>query len=344
MGTIDVSYSPEEIKEFATRDMVLSAQISPSSTNSDNRCHLSTTRMDGSWYARVHMIMCNCLNRYANDGNRKIGLINGVLDDGSFNLSILGDGHIQMGYRGTSTLFGVSSYLPLVQLDIQTRMIDASNSQFAWSRYYEPAIANRISGFAFINYSNHSQPAQGINQETAIMYTPQWQILANVSNKEYSENLLRVHGKINSSAITSWNQNLQLTRSKYTTLVIGDATRQFTYTNSDSLWCKNGYRNIGGALYAIASDNAVLHQSLNGFSIITDDVSTYQLDLAEVTTGTYAAHYIPFNLILTRNEQEALRYLNTGILPSDAFIYPFDVDNIPTNTSGEDPDSGGGGY
>ena len=347
MAKIDVTYTPEEIREYATRDFVISSQITPvtniASSPSDNYCYLQTRRMDSALYAEIRTQMCNCLNRYANDGNRKIGLIIGILDDGSFNLAILGDGQVQMGYRGASTMFGVCSDFPLQQLDNQTHMIDAGSSQFGWSRTYMPAVANKISGFAFIDYPTSPSSDRGIEQDTAIMYTPQWQILSGITNKAYSENLLRVHGKINSSAITTWNQRLQLTRSKFTTLVIGDATRQFTYTNSDSLWCKNGYRNIGGALYAIASENALLHQTLNGLSIISDDVSSYRLDLAEVTTGTYAAHYIPFNLILTRNEQEALRYLDTGELPSDAFIYPFDVDNIPTNTSGEDPDSGGGG-
>lgn len=347
MAKIDVTYTPEEIREYATRDLVISAQASPrfgsgGTSKTDNYCNFVVGRLDGDLYCKTKMKMSNVLNRYLNDGNKKIGLIRGILDDGSFCISILGTGKIKMGYRGTSTEISVACTFPLTQLDNTTYVIDSSDNHFVWGRTFETHVAREDRGTALINFSTNTQTGS-ITEPTAINYAPQWQILANVSENYHTEPLLMRYGKINSSSITSYNANLQLTTSKDTTLIIGDLYAQSQFTTVQSLYCKNGFRNIGGAIYAICSDNATLHDALNGFAIISDTPTDYHLDLAEVTTGTYAAHYIPFNLILTRNEQDALRYLDTGELPSDAFIYPFDVDNIPTNTSGEDPDSGGGG-
>lgn len=39
---------------------------------------------------------------------------------------------------------------------------------------------------------------------------------------------------------------------------------------------------------------------------------------------------IPFNIILTENEEFALQYLSHGTVPPDAFLYPLDWDNLPS--------------
>lgn len=54
----------------------------------------------------------------------------------------------------------------------------------------------------------------------------------------------------------------------------------------------------------------------------------------------YNRHLCPYNLLLTKSKSQALRYISDGTLPSDVFLYPFDVDNIPqaetTPDDGED--------
>ena len=53
-----------------------------------------------------------------------------------------------------------------------------------------------------------------------------------------------------------------------------------------------------------------------------------------------------FNLLLTENETQALEYLNSGTLPSDAFLYPLDFENLPKyqpQTPGQDDDDDDGG-
>ena len=346
MSKIDVTYTPEEIHEFATRDMVISAQKYPfmeTESSNDNFAGLGGFTMDGKYYAGVTIRMDNDMTRYANDGNRKIGLINGILDDGSFCISILGDGHIQLGYRFVNTRFSLDCTYDLTRV-VDKYIIDTSDNQYIWVTLFNRKSANRNRASCMVN---STVGEYGINQSDAIMYQPQWQPASSVPAYVKStmiEDFLRTYGKIGGTAIQAYNSNIQLTRSKDSSLRIGDLYAQYSFTNTNSVWCNNGYKNIGGALYAIGSDYATLCNSLNGYAIEHDPPTTFHMDLAEKTTGTYACHYIPFNLILTRNEQEALNYLDTGVLPSDAFIYPFDVDTIPTNSSGEDPgDDGGGG-
>lgn len=348
MAKIDTVYTPEEIREYATKDMVISAQKYPflegsaAVSTEDNYTRLGVFRMDGNYYAGVTIKMSNDINRYANNGSRKVGLINGILDDGSFCISILGDGNIQMGYRFVNTRFMLNCAFDLTQLD-DKYIIDSSPNTYVWATTHSSKVKHQNRGSCMINGQNGES---GIAQADAIMYQPQWQPSSSQTTYvkgSMIETFLRKYGKIGGTSINNWNTNIQLTRSKDSSLRIGDLYAQHSFINTNSLWCNNGYKNIGGALYAIGSDYSTLCNSLNGYAINQTDIAGYQLDLAEKTTGTYACHYIPFNLILTRNEQEALRYLDTGELPSDAFIYPYDVDNIPTNTSGEDPDGGGGG-
>lgn len=349
MAKIDTVYTPEEIREYATRDMVISAEKYPFTYNesrnseSDNKCNLLCSTEAGSYYVYTLMQFNNMLNRYRNDGQRKIGLINGVLDDGSLCVSILGDGGIQMGYQFVNTRVSVNAQFDVTTTPPDTHIIDTSTSTYRWGGTYNSYTKNVIKACALVN---GTVSGAGLSESDAINYRPSWQPVASQTTyvKEVMcENFLMDFGKYNGAKINGYGGTLSLKRSKDTTLKIGDLYAQYRYTNTSSTWCKNGYRNIGGALYSICSGYALLFKSLNAFAIIQDDPYGYKLDLAEVTTGTYACHYIPFNLILTRNEQEALRYLDTGELPSDAFIYPYDVDNIPTNTSGEDPDGGGGG-
>lgn len=347
MAKIDTSYTPEEIREYATRDMVISAQKYPflegsaAVSSEDNYARLGVFTMSGNNYAGVTIHMNNDINRYANDGSRKIGLINGILDDGSLCISILGDGNIQLGYRFANTRLSIDCTFDLTQL-VDKYIIDATNT-YVWAETYNTKVADQNRASCMVN----GQIGQiGMSQADAIQYQPQWQFSSSETSyvkSQMIETFLRTYGKISGVSISNWNSNIQLTRSKDSTLRIGDLYAQYTYTISSSIWCNNGYKNIGGALYSIGSDYSTLCNSLNGVAIEQDPPTTFSMDLAEVTTGTYACHYIPFNLILTRNEQEALRYLDTGELPSDAFIYPYNVDNIPTNTSGEDPDGGGGG-
>lgn len=58
----------------------------------------------------------------------------------------------------------------------------------------------------------------------------------------------------------------------------------------------------------------------------------------------YAQYYKLFNIPLTRSKAQALRYIESDVLPDDVFLYPFDfetlpmTDGIPPTGSGDTPD------
>lgn len=56
----------------------------------------------------------------------------------------------------------------------------------------------------------------------------------------------------------------------------------------------------------------------------------------EIHNMNYLA--IPYNLILTENLSGAVSYINTGVLPPDAFLYPLDWENLPTWEPNDTPD------
>ena len=53
----------------------------------------------------------------------------------------------------------------------------------------------------------------------------------------------------------------------------------------------------------------------------------------------YSQYYKMFNMPLTYSYTDALNYINTGALPSDVFLYPFDLNDLPT-TDGKPPEGG----
>lgn len=65
--------------------------------------------------------------------------------------------------------------------------------------------------------------------------------------------------------------------------------------------------------------------------------NTYTVDIGDIITSTNLVA-TPYNIILTRNLSLAQAYLSDGILPSDAFLYPLDWDELPRFTPDDDPD------
>lgn len=86
---------------------------------------------------------------------------------------------------------------------------------------------------------------------------------------------------------------------------------------------------MAGNLY-----NYLTSVSMRSIELCPDsfDSDTYIDDFYKVTglpCVTVNMSNLPCNMILTRNLQYALNYLDNGTLPPDAFLYPLDWDNLP---------------
>lgn len=97
--------------------------------------------------------------------------------------------------------------------------------------------------------------------------------------------------------------------------------------------------NIDGNLYLLLYDMAKFI-AVNNNSLLTydsfGDEATRQTNPGGCSDvyGTYAGMWKPYNLILTESMEEGRRYVIDGTLPSDAWLYPLDEDDLNA-TDGE---------
>lgn len=134
-----------------------------------------------------------------------------------------------------------------------------------------------------------------------------------------------------------------LTNSKTNTLVFGDnPITDLVYVTE---WYQgNPLAYLGGDLMFVMNE---MSQAFNGLcpEIFNDGTAFTNFDVkGGIGIHSYNGVALPFNLILTENETQAIRYLDTGVLPSDAFLYPLDWDNMPLfnpNVPDDDDDDGG---
>lgn len=136
----------------------------------------------------------------------------------------------------------------------------------------------------------------------------------------------------------------QLTTDKSTTAIFGDGF-EITLPNMfhvSNAWLNDPLYLIAGNLFEFVSYEVSFdfYSMCPGRFLSYDEFADY-----ENATGTilFDTNYtsIPYNIILTENENEALAYLNNGTIPSDAFLFPLDWTNFPHYSAPDDDGSDG---
>lgn len=282
------------------------------------------------------------INAYHNDEERRIGYIAGVNSDGSFNMYILGHGSFPLlpekrcystiGY----TINGDTHFGPLPnQYMMPDELVDFGAYNWGDSQ-------NRTrSAWLYPGAQTTSIPFMD-----SFAYEPAWYTGSGISG--YSSSFVHCAQKGNDYVITTGGVELpdtSLTDSPATTIHLGVPLDTVYFQNSQSGYYF-GDKNIGGDVYdlmnSITTTSAKACANLD-VSLCYNEITTtgpagtlrhYLQSIYQPFAGSMAYHYTPYNLILTYKLNEALDYLETGELPSDAFIYPFDVDNIPVNVTG----------
>ena len=127
-----------------------------------------------------------------------------------------------------------------------------------------------------------------------------------------------------------------LTNDKNNTMVFGKILDLYDYYTYPTVCMENPLNLLGGNLYNAMSTMVYYEETIipERLPANTDWAITH----FEYPQGTPINRTnmtaLPFNLILTRSEMEAKNYLTTGALPSDAFLYPLDWDNLPRYDEG----------
>jgi len=135
-------------------------------------------------------------------------------------------------------------------------------------------------------------------------------------------------------------QAYTLTHDKHNTMVVGtilDVQDAYPYLN---ILKDDPLRLLGGDLYS-----AMGILNFNGESGVPvripqgtdfDSLKFSFLDVTNLNRTNLTS--IPYNIILTENEQYAQAYLSNGTLPPDAFLFPLDWDDLPRYNPEDDPD------
>lgn len=344
MSKTEETLSGEQIREWATKDLVITSLGRFHSGQSftagkfDTGIERTAIEIYGARTSDRFQIVCNfpvSITRHANDQQRRIGYITGVNDDGSFNLYILGSGVIN-----THPTHFVQTVGQIV-VQNELRILPPS------SDYYFPEHPSDFLPYLFnetvrdgeMAYAYPNNSSSSISAEQAFSYTPTWVEYDISGSSAVLTNCVYTEGSRHNVG------EIQLTDDIDDTMQLGKPMEGYFWQQSQSGYFY-GDKNIGGDLFDLLASMSqsivtsvantptsaafsTLETTGAGGTVDTPILNTYQ-----PWDGFMAYHYIPYNLILTYNLDEAKRYVETGELPSDAFLYPFDVDNIPINETG----------
>ena len=306
--------------------------------------------------------------------NRAVGLILGENDDGSYKIAVLGSDSIQWAQdsdgdtdtvRGTYVEYKINTNAEEIQED------DKYN--FAGLMTYSESTQQG-------SYTNGELRQYDI-QEEINNFVPfdevvDFKLKFKHPNRYHQFNTFistGVYRGVKFIDMSGENNRFDLSTNKNNTLVLGNPISEIitnlaynshcfmydTYNSIFDAWEGNWYEMLSNIYSIILMQSGQKPASVisegNRTNLYTRADASASPKLAGYEGATHAFNFTPFNLILTRNESQALAYLANGTLPSDAFLYPLDWENLPRTDgtpssdqqdpdykppSGEDGDSG----
>jgi len=317
----NTEYTDEQIKKFASRDMVIAWGGGPFVSRYEYLTQwFSDETIGGAYYGitgdrtTARFGMSKTFHRYPHE-NRMVGIIDNVNTDESFDIRIIGSDTLRnnshsCNIRTISIVVGENEdgkvNIPGIVSDNDMH-VDDIEGNVDYNEWFDYVPTWRASSGVRGFFSACTEKGSD-NMNTNIILTD------DVSNA------LRVGKPLNGVPIfTNW--------------------KEFPFLGAEL------YDACSGNLWELMQDYASLMQS----SIQkreAPDATTRALPSMILSTdigNTFAFYWKPYNLILTESEALALNYLRTGEIPSDAIIYPWDPDTFPKyqNDDTQPPDDGG---
>lgn len=280
-----------------------------------------------------------------NHSDRVCGLILGENDDGSYKIAVLGSESINPNtLQRNFVIVNVSAYPTNVTEDDKYNFAD------------------------LVTYGG--SPSEGVttgtvtDQQGSVSVDRAMDFKLNLydytGNTIYADTFY-TSGKYRGNVMSGYDNELVLTSNKNNTLVLGIPVSEMIANMPFNTQCYvyDTYNTFfdawEGDLYTLMQtvySDIRLQSSIKPAVVISEGnvLNLYtrpQLGTSGKIAGyegkTHAFNFTPFNLILTRNESQALAYLANGTLPSDAFLYPLDWQNLPRtdgtpSSDEEDPD------
>lgn len=348
MSKIESVQTQDEILKYVGMDTVIGRMITcnvPANTHVSDQQYLVDQLGIRNFYEQrtddCRAIFSGNLSLTRHNKNGRIcGYVYGENDDGSLKISLMGNSSFNTG--GNSCVFsgmllrarGNTWITPGDPDSLTRKMVGNSgiNPQFVTDTSLVPDIYGQNATF-YVNY-NDGMMYLTPDVVLADIYKPQWSN-AQAGRNSYTANFMRY----NNNYLENYTVDVNLTTNSETTLKLNVPFENVTFLPLESITYEMGYNNVGGDVYAICfniiDDMCQYLGGVNEFQFPASLVGDFTFDAPIV--GSYSAFGKLFNTVLTRNKNEAIAYINNGVLPSDAFLYPFDVDNIPTNDNGRTP-------
>ena len=283
------------------------------------------------------------LKWFYDDSKRVIGLVTGKSDDGGLQVAILGNNLIIRNSH-TQTTPGSCDFANL-RLNIAGVQQYSAGALPPFDYYPQKTYQHNpiVSTSEPSDKTPHcwcyktNQLSGGATLSELLDYTPVFDhYLSNGS----------LGGNMYYAGNPTTNQSYTITTDKNNTLEFGHISDLGIEVEYPDIMCDNPLNLVAGNLYQYCTEVAMQIQAFLSPPVIqhgTDFDDIYHIPLSWRLINNSNLCAIPFNIILTENEQEAQLYLTSGRLPSDAFLYPIDWDNLPkykTPDSGDDDDDG----
>ena len=291
-----------------------------------------------------------------NHSGRICGLITNENEDGSFEVAIFGNEHLKTSPTASESNCDFAHFW----LEVEN-MTSISASASETGDILQPEF-NTIVSFtsgdtkATLNEIYYGSLSREVTPDNLMDYEPYF-----INNYDRTFVLFHETGKYNGTLLknsTASNYNFTLTTNKNTTLSLGLNNVKVYRQNAQDHKCivSGAFKNYDIRSY-MAGDFMKLSQNIwsqallwNGFNALPFQGSTYYGECDSQLWGdqhvsadvkNHAFSFMPCNMILTRNETQARRYVEDGTLPTDAFLYPLDWENLPSTEGDIDDEPGG---
>lgn len=269
--------------------------------------------------------ICTTLQKWSHDVNKRVvGLVLGDSPDGGLEVAILGNETIaNSSINGNIDWYGVylinsntyyydSPLLPTGEYTLSTQKTGG------YPEYPGPSSV-------VVNNRNIQMGWSSIDFDDAIDYNPTDRPEGFVQKQPFGSVWEYAHNQTEAGATYT------ITNNKDNTMVFGVIVDLPEYLYYPKECMENPLNMIGGNLYnALGNFNFFLEGTMPQrvpLGIDFDDLKFPSSETEWLERTNFTA--LPFNLILTRSEQMAKNYLTNGTLPTDAWLYPLDWDNLP---------------
>lgn len=273
-----------------------------------------------------HLMGHNAIVKWNHDTSKRVcGYVMGKTDEGGLTVALYGNESIN-----TLQSYGVRtaiSYDITFEHDMDpTDTAVYKKEQPSYPEYRETAAGDWNNPSVYVHYGSADQANENhytfdqaidLKQSDLHLYNGTG---SHLTNRDW----VKYNGVVGSSA-NRWT----LTKDTATTLIVGWPVIPGVTVYFDDVCCDDPLKTVLGNLYGFGS---YVTQRFNGMVPYSFDPEI-SIALWSQPTGRPCTKInyctLPYNIVLTRNENEAKNYVDNGTLPTDAWLYPLDWANLP---------------